>query len=120
MTDRHKTQPKAVRLPPGLLPRVEAAAAADGASVNSFIVAAIEEKLDRRGSDSTTPPATARKGATTPASVSPQRHVVGAAADCPHPKARVIKGFCGACGTSVGTKEKSGARIPYSRSTLQS
>jgi hypothetical protein len=25
--------------------------------------------------------------------------------DCPHPKARINKGLCGACGTYVGTKE---------------
>jgi hypothetical protein len=24
--------------------------------------------------------------------------------DCPHPKARINKGLCGACGTNVGTK----------------
>ena len=26
--------------------------------------------------------------------------------DCPHPKARINKGLCGACGTYVGTKVK--------------
>ena len=26
----------------------------------------------------------------------------GPAGDCPHPKARVHKGLCGACGTNVG------------------
>lgn len=25
--------------------------------------------------------------------------------DCPHPKARINKGLCGACGTYVGTRE---------------
>jgi hypothetical protein len=40
-------------LPGGLEARVKAAAEADGGTVNAFIVAAIEEKLERRGS--TTP-----------------------------------------------------------------
>lgn len=31
-----------------------------------------------------------------------RRSRAAAPGDCPHPKARVIKGFCGACGTHVG------------------
>jgi hypothetical protein len=81
MADRHKTTPKAVRMPDGLLARVETAAEADGGSVNAFIVAAIEERLQRR------------EGGSTPEPV-----------DCPHPKARVHKGLCGACGTNVGAQ----------------
>jgi hypothetical protein len=56
MADRHKTTPKAVRMPDGLLARVETAAEADGGSVNAFIVAAIEEKLQRREGGSTPEP----------------------------------------------------------------
>jgi len=65
MADRHKPEdrPKAVRMPAGLPARVKAAADDDGVIVNGFIVAAIEEKLERRGS--TTPAAPARSGATT-------------------------------------------------------
>lgn len=48
MTDRHKTKPKAVRMPDGLLARVEVAVKTAGETVNAFIVAAIEEKLQRR------------------------------------------------------------------------
>lgn len=44
----HRTTPKSVRLPYGLLERVEAAAEAAGETVNAFIVAAIEEELARR------------------------------------------------------------------------
>ncbi len=36
-----------------------------------------------------------------------QNHAA-AAGECPHPKARVNKGLCGACGRNVGTK--TGAR----------
>jgi hypothetical protein len=53
MPDRHKVKPKAVRMPDGLLARVETAAPESGLSVNAFIVAAIEEKLERRASGST-------------------------------------------------------------------
>jgi len=55
MTDRHKSKPKAVRMPDGLLARVGKAVEADGGSVNSFIVAAIVEKLDRRESAASPP-----------------------------------------------------------------
>lgn len=53
MTDRHKTVPKAVRMPDGLLARVEAALAPDE-KVNAFIVAAIEREVTRREGGSTT------------------------------------------------------------------
>ena len=29
---------------------------------------------------------------------------IAAGSDCPHPKARINKGLCGACGTYVGTR----------------
>ena len=63
-TDRHKTAPKAVRMPDGLLARVEAARA-DGETVNAFIVAAIEERLERCAGGSTAPAAEPRSGSTT-------------------------------------------------------
>lgn len=43
-------------MPDGLLARVEAAIKAAGGTVNAFIVAAIEEKLQRRESGSTPEP----------------------------------------------------------------
>lgn len=108
--DRHKTTPKAVRMPDGLEARVETAAEADGASVNGFIVAAIEEKLRRRGSGSTAPAAPVKRGSTTRKpreAPAPAARFVAAekpeSATCPHPKARINKGLCGACGTYVGT-----------------
>jgi hypothetical protein len=113
MPDRHKTTPKAVRMPDGLLARVEAARA-DGETVNAFIVAAIERELERREGGSTAPAAKRHSGSTTrkPPAVtftapldSPNARIAfGGSADCPHPKARINKGLCGACGTNVGTK----------------
>lgn len=52
--DRHKTKPKAVRMPDGLLARVETAVEGSAETVNAFIVAAIEERLERREDGSTT------------------------------------------------------------------
>lgn len=67
-------------MPDGLLARVETAAQTSGESVNAFIVGAIEERLERREGGSTN----SMNG------------------ECPHPKARVNKGLCGACGTYAG------------------
>jgi hypothetical protein len=53
MPNQHSTKPKAVRLPGGLEARVKSALA-DGETVNGFIVAAIEERLERRQGGSTT------------------------------------------------------------------
>jgi hypothetical protein len=50
MPSQHKTKPKAVRMPGGLLARVEAAVESSDETVNAFIVAAIEERLERRES----------------------------------------------------------------------
>jgi hypothetical protein len=52
-------------MPDGLEARVETAAEADGASVNGFIVAAIEEKLQRREGASAAPAAPVKSGSTT-------------------------------------------------------
>jgi hypothetical protein len=34
-----------------------------------------------------------------------RQNLAAARGDCPHPKARVNKGLCGACGRNVGTKQ---------------
>lgn len=34
---------------------------------------------------------------------------------CPHPKARVIQGLCGACGTNVGSTRRAGPRADRQR-----
>lgn len=50
MPNVHSTKPKAVRLPGGLEARVKAAVEGTPETVNAFIVAAIEERLERRES----------------------------------------------------------------------
>jgi len=57
MADRHKTKPKAVRMPDGLLAWYEQHAAATGRSVNAALVGALEEHRAQHDSGSTTPPA---------------------------------------------------------------
>jgi hypothetical protein len=47
MPDRHKTQPKAVRMPGGLLAWYERYAAASGTSVNAAMVQALQEFRER-------------------------------------------------------------------------
>jgi hypothetical protein len=58
LADRHKTKPKAVRMPDGLLAWYEEHAKATGRTVNASLVAALEE-YRQRNSGSTTPPAVA-------------------------------------------------------------
>jgi len=105
MPNRHATKPKAVRMPGGLEARVRAAAEADGETVNAFIVAAIEEKLQRREGGSTRSVApvkrsstTAPRGRTPRADTAPPvklREPVRAAGPCPH---RVRPGaYCKTC-----------------------
>ena len=65
MTDRHKEPPQAVRLPGDLRAWYRERAAADGRSLNSVLVAALEEYRTRHDSGSTTPAASSRKSATT-------------------------------------------------------
>lgn len=48
MADRHKSKPKAVRMPGGLLAWYEAIAAAEGRAVNAVLVEALEEYRQRR------------------------------------------------------------------------
>ena len=102
MADRHKPEdkPKAVRMPGGLLERVKTAAETDGASVNGFIVAAIEEKLERREGGSTAPTVRAKSGSTTrkPKAALAVPFVEPAGPRrCTHPGKRVIGGYCGEC-----------------------
>jgi hypothetical protein len=42
------------------------------------------------------------EGATDRAAQAVAENLAAARGDCPHPKARVLKGLCGACGTNVG------------------
>jgi hypothetical protein len=63
MADRHKNRPKAVRMPDGLLGWYETYAAAQDSSVNSALVAALEEFRSRHDG-ATTAPVPAVRGAT--------------------------------------------------------
>jgi hypothetical protein len=65
VTDRHKNDPKAVRMPGGLLAWYEEHAKAAGISVNAALVGALEEYRARHDSGSTTPPVAAKSGSTT-------------------------------------------------------
>lgn len=116
MSDRHKSRPKAVRMPDGLLPRIRDALG-DGESVNAFIVAAVGERLARRGGGSTAGSGGATTGAAMPcgataggattgeAAIEPARAEPGAApaggrkaGRCPH---RLPSGaWCKSCGTA--------------------
>lgn len=120
-TDRHKEPPQAVRMPDGLKAWYREQATAEGQPLNALLVAALEE-FRARHDGATTPPAPATRGATAPRKPrqpkaapvvtftvpldSPNARIaLGADPDCPHPKARINKGLCGACGTNVGTRE---------------
>jgi len=86
-------------MPDGLLARVKEAAAADSATVNGFIVAAIEEKLQRREGGSTAPAARVRRGSTTrkPKAALAVPFVEPAPRRCTHPGTRIIGGYCKEC-----------------------
>lgn len=69
--------------------------------VTADIAAAVEEACARLGvSRSAWLESLVRDAVGQPAPVSPGRHA-RVPGSCPHPKARVIKGFCYACGTMV-------------------
>jgi hypothetical protein len=146
VTDRHKANPKAVRMPDGLLAWYEQHAKDTGQFVNAVLVAALEDYRQRHGGGTTAVVAPAKsrrkppgkRGSTTPVSgarlqelrakafasdvepvtdpaelsrLSVEAHTAEIAAQtvpeqdtCPHPKARINKGLCGACGTYVGSK----------------
>jgi hypothetical protein len=126
----HKTAQTAFRFPEGLLASLKETAEREGVTATAYVVAAIEEKLTRSGHGITTcvtitpepvavsppPKRTRRPRADTAPAVtftapldSPNARIaLGADPDCPHPKARINKGLCGACGTNVGTKPAGG------------
>jgi hypothetical protein len=114
MVDRHKTAPKAVRMPDGLLAWYEQHAAATGRPVNAALVAALTEYRTQHEGGSTTVAAAPRQGTTTapaPAPVAAVQHQPQRAGkNCPHPRARINKGLCGACGTYVGIPAAGGKR----------
>ena len=83
MPDRHKTKPKAVRMPDGLQAWYEQQATAAGQPVNALLVTALEDYR------------TTHSGSTTPTPTQTNA--------CPHPKARIHKGLCAACGTHIHT-----------------
>ena len=117
--DRHKNHPKTVRMPAGLLAWYQERATATSEPVNALLVAALEDHRRRHDGGDTLPAASkVTPPAVTPPSPGRGRKVkAGSPAqppgrvpfrepaperdDCPHPKARVHKGFCGACGRSV-------------------
>lgn len=121
MADRHKSKPKAVRMPDGLEAWYRQHATETGRTLNAALVAALEDYRNRHEAaplsvgglkipvviDERQPPGTIglvsawREGGEVKASAAV---VVNVAPDpgCPHPKARVNKGLCGACGTNVG------------------
>jgi hypothetical protein len=120
MPDRHKTKPKAVRMPGGLLAWYEAEAKRTGQTVNGLLVAALEENRRRAEGGATTPPATRprsgsttkAKGATVKGSGSTTRKsatgkpqapstAVQAPRRCTHPGKRVIGGYCPQCDAVV-------------------
>ena len=115
MPDRHKNPPKAVRMPDGLLAWYEDRAADTGQPVNALIVAALEDNRQRQDGATAPEPARAAGATTRPARAKPARTVAAPATelprkppsaergDCPHPKARITKGLCNACGTNVGS-----------------
>jgi hypothetical protein len=78
MPNQHKRSPLALRLPEGLEAWYRSEAAKRKMALNALAVEALEAY---RGGN--TKP---RPGNTT----------------CPHPRARIHKGLCGACGTNVG------------------
>jgi hypothetical protein len=98
-TDRHKTKPKAVRMPGGLLAWYEQHAPTAGMTVNAAIVAALEHYRAANGGatapapekDAVAPPERTRKAAGTKAAQTDTHP------RCPHPGKRVIGGWCGDC-----------------------
>lgn len=93
MADRHKTKPKAVRMPGGLLAWYEAEAKRTSQTVNGLLVAALEEHRQREGG-----------GSTTPVTKKPARgsgSTTEGARRCTHPGKRVIGGYCPQCDAVV-------------------
>ena len=93
--NQHKTTPKAVRMPGGLLARIESAVEGSPETVNAFIVAAIEDRLERREGGSTPPPARARTGSTAQARTGPPEPAASATA--PSRALHAANCKCGIC-----------------------
>ena len=119
----HNTVQTAFRIPEGLLASLKDEAGREGVTATAYLLAAIQEKLARSGHGITTtpepaepvspPPRKPRQPKAAPAATitapldSPNARIALSGRDdpdCPHPKARINKGLCGACGTNVGTK----------------
>ncbi len=106
MADRHKSKPKAVRMPDGLLAWYEQHAGDTSRTVNAVLVGALEDYRQRHEGGSTT-------AIPAPEAVAPRRQarkVQTATApepaeskNCKHPKVRV-KGVCPDCQKYVAKK----------------
>lgn len=84
-SDRHASNPKTVRMPPGLLPWYESHAKRIGRKVNAVLVEALEEYRQKW-----------ERGVEVPVVAAP-------AADpaCPHPSAAVEGDRCTACNQDI-------------------
>ena len=101
MTDRHKTDPKAVRMPDGLLAWYKQHATGTGQSVNRAIVAALEDYRRRHEGSGGKPPEAAKARQSPGAEDSVYDEP--APEKCGHPRVRV-KGTCPDCFTYMGGK----------------
>ncbi len=85
-------------MPGALEARVKEAAEADGVAVNAFIVTAIEEKLQRRGSTTpVAPPERTRKPAAVRFAAAEDEQPEPAPKNCKHRNMRGVKGVCPDC-----------------------
>lgn len=109
----HAKDQTAFRFPPGVLPRLKAQAEAEGRTMTDIVVSLVTGYLDGITTSATpakpVSPPRARRAREDPTPVvtfvaaeEPQP------ASCPHPKARINKGLCGACGTHVGKPSTGG------------
>ena len=125
MPSQHKHNPIPFRPPEGDRSWLLEHAAMRGQAVNAVLVAALGEYRVRHGGNTTggitmpvSPPVngdTTRSGDTTrertpprpelkhePSPEPARKPARSAGSTCPHPKARILKGLCNACGTYVG------------------
>ena len=117
MPNQHKHPPIAFRPPGPVRDRLAAFAAETGRAVNAIVTAAVVAYLDQGGTTPGTGGTTAQVEVPPPVVPpvvvpprQPRAHKAAPVAakeraeeSCPHPKARIHKGLCGACGTWVGT-----------------
>jgi hypothetical protein len=107
----HSTAQTAFRIPEGLLARLKNATARHGLTMTDIVIAGTAAELDRLDGI-TTSADRAEPVSPPPAAItftapldSPNARIALSGRDdpdCPHPKARINKGLCGACGTYVG------------------